>query len=57
MSDSEISSESGLNTGKQCEMPDCTNTDELKACRDPSDNLLDMCPSCRSAWPVEVLEG
>lgn len=42
--------------GNQCEMPECESHDDVKAVRDPDSNLLDMCSSCRSAWPVEVLE-
>jgi len=40
----------------KCEMPDCNNEEGLKACRDPENNLLEMCPECRSAWPVEPIE-
>lgn len=53
------SSDSGVRTRgelpNQCDMPECDNRGDLKAGRDPSNNLLDMCPECRSSWPVEVV--
>lgn len=40
----------------KCEMPECNNEDGLVACRDPDNNLLEMCGKCRSQWPVEEVE-
>lgn len=45
------------NHPNKCEMPECNNEDDLKACRDPENNLLDLCRRCRREWPVEVVEG
>ncbi|GAA0200398.1 hypothetical protein GCM10009000_013070 [Halobacterium noricense] len=41
---------------KECDMPECANIG-TKACRDPSNSLLDLCRKCRREWPVEVLES
>ena len=38
-----------------CEMPECGNSDDLKACRDPEGSLLELCRKCRREWPVEVV--
>lgn len=39
-----------------CDMPECDSTHDVRAARDPSGDLLDMCDGCRREWPVETIE-
>lgn len=39
----------------ECDMLDCHTTEDLTAVRGPDGELLDLCDSCRSAWPVETV--
>lgn len=40
----------------RCMMPECDGGDDLKLVRDPSDNQLWMCKSCREeGWPVQIV--